>query len=54
MELLRGNNPDWPVSRRDVYGNEYKRWLHSDIKNMALPYVFNTYDTMLKLGNYIK
>ncbi len=52
MESQRGGG-DWPLSRKDIYGEQdYKRWLHSDIKNVALPYVFNTYDKMLTLGGF--
>ena len=50
MEAQRGDNQAWPTSRQGgFYGSN---WLHSDIKNMALPYVFNTYDTMLELGGF--
>ncbi len=49
MEALRGQNQEWPVTRIDntVFN---KRWLHSDIRNVALPYVYQTFDTMLSEG----
>ncbi|HHJ18895.1 MAG TPA: alpha/beta fold hydrolase, partial [Gammaproteobacteria bacterium] len=47
MEALRGDAQAWPASRTSSWG---KRWLHSDIKNIALPYVHHTFDTMLEIG----
>lgn len=47
MEVQR-EGEDWLLLRK--VGPYEIRWLHSNIKNMALSYVFNTYDKMLKLG----
>ena len=38
----------WPQERlKDEFKDD---WLHSDFRNMALPYVYQVYETMLKLG----
>jgi hypothetical protein len=50
MEDMRGSSdPPWPDERLADWD---KRWLHSDIKNVALPYVYHTFDEMLKLGDF--
>jgi len=41
----------WPQERTSkVYGD---RWLHSDIKNIAMPYLYPVYEIMLKEGEFI-
>jgi hypothetical protein len=50
MEALRGGNQEWPSSR--ITSTWQKRWLHNDIRNVALPYVCHTFDKMLDLGGF--
>lgn len=50
METLRGTTPAWPTERRD--SSRQKNWLHSDIRDIALPYVYQILDTMLVLGDF--
>jgi hypothetical protein len=53
MQTLRGANFSWPTER--VKGEERDHdWLHSDIKNLALPYVYNTYQQMLSTANLVE
>ena len=40
----------WPSTLLRVNWNN--RWLHSDIKSIALPYVHHTYDKMLEIGEF--
>lgn len=49
MEELRGGNKLWPPER---IKNWDKRWLHSDIRDVALPYVYHTLDEILKIGEF--
>ena len=42
----------WPSTLLRVNWNN--RWLHSDIKSIALPYVHHTYDKMLEIGEFKK
>ncbi len=51
METMRNDisQPPWPLEREDTWGD---RWLHSDIKDIALPYVHNTFDKMLESGDF--
>ena len=49
MQGLRRAVNGWPASRQSDWGN---RWLHSDFRNMALPYVVDTYDAMLDIGGF--
>ncbi|MDX2507831.1 MAG: hypothetical protein QNL62_25600 [Gammaproteobacteria bacterium] len=50
METLRGTTPAWPTERSS--SSRQKNWLHSDIRGIALPYVYQTLDTMLVLGDF--
>jgi hypothetical protein len=56
MQTMRdvdtSGNPYWPQSR--VSGFYGTRWLHSDIKNMATPYVYPIYEKMLKEGGFVQ
>ncbi len=47
METLRGVEPAWPAER---ISDRQKNWLHSDIRDIALPYVYTVFDTMLQKG----
>ncbi|TDJ28586.1 MAG: hypothetical protein E2O57_04235 [Gammaproteobacteria bacterium] len=49
MESLRGSN--WPQERLD--GPYVDRWLHSDIKNIGMPYIYPIYEEMLKEGGFV-
>ena len=50
METLRGSSdPAWPSER---ISSRQKNWLHSDFRNVALPYVYQTLDKMLELGEF--
>ena len=49
MEFLRGDAQAWPSER---FSSRQKNWLHSDIRDVALPYVYQTLDTMLDLGEF--
>ena len=50
MEAMRGNQGSpWPSERSADW---QRRWLHSDIRNVALPYVHHTFDKMLELGDF--
>jgi hypothetical protein len=52
MEALRDNaKSGWPTSRVNAWGT---RWLHSDVRDVALPYVYTTYEKMLNLGGLKK
>jgi len=51
MEDLRGNNQLWP-SERTASTDLNTRWLHSDIRNVALPYVYHSLDLMLEIGEF--
>jgi hypothetical protein len=49
MEALRGDN--WPQERTiEIFGD---RWLHSDVKNIAMPYLYPIYEIMLEEGKFI-
>ncbi len=47
QELRHG---DWPQERGGFFGN---RWLHSDIKNIGMPYIYPIYEEMLKIGKFV-
>jgi hypothetical protein len=37
--------PDWPAERDDLLRNKYDfDWFHSDLRGVALPYVYNVFD----------
>jgi len=40
----------WPASRMDLPGVGSK-WLHSDFRNVALPYVFPVYEKMIEISS---
>ena len=47
------NNP-WTDDRSDLpRPNDQTDWLHSDIKNVAMPYVHPTFETMLRVGGFL-
>jgi hypothetical protein len=50
MQALRGGDlAPWPDSRLE--NNDLLRdWVHSDIRDVALPFVYHTYEKMLELG----
>jgi hypothetical protein len=49
MEGQRGSH--WPQERSaGIFGD---RWLHSDIKNIAMPYLYPIYEIMLINGEFI-
>ena len=56
MEALRPRGwpqdpGSWPQERTSkVY---LDRWLHSDIKNIAMPYIYTIYEVMLIEGKFI-
>jgi len=49
MESLRGDIPAWPTIRSED-PKWATRWRHSDIRNVALPYVYHTFEKMLTIG----
>jgi len=49
MEAMRKKPVQWPVSRSALWK---KNWLHSDIRNVALPYIYPVFDKMLELGGF--
>lgn len=51
MEAMRGDNQAWPQERQTGFFGS--RWLHSDIKNISMPYIFPIYEKMLKEGGFI-
>jgi len=52
FETLRGSSvPAWPSASERI-STRQRSWLHSDFRNVALPYVYQTLDTMLELGDF--
>ena len=51
MQALRDDsNLGWPEEK--IVGGEFDlHWLHSDFRNMAMPYVYPVYEQMLDIGN---
>jgi hypothetical protein len=49
MEAERQNSCQWPA---EGHSEEFRagRWLHSDFKNVALPYVYQMYKAMINKG----
>jgi hypothetical protein len=47
MQSLRDEY--WPQERIKGEAEDY-HWLHSDIRNMAMPYVYQVYEKMLDIG----
>jgi len=44
-------NPDWPTEGHTNDDDDLGRWLHSDFRNVALPYVYAVFETMINRGN---
>jgi len=40
----------WPKERTSRNGEYASDWLHSDFKDIALPYVYPMYEKMLEIG----
>jgi len=51
MEVMRRPGNGWPASRQTLWGQS---WLHSDIRDVALPYVYPVFAQMLDLGGFTK
>lgn len=49
MQALRDPDNGWPASRAELWGT---RWLHSDVRNVAMPYVYEAYERILRLGGF--
>jgi len=48
--LMDGEQPDWPAERDDLLRNKYDfDWFHSDLRDVALPYVYNVFDKFVHI-----
>jgi len=48
--LMDGEQPDWPAERDDLLRNKYDfDWFHSDLRDVALPYVYNVFDKFVNI-----
>ncbi len=47
----RGRDLVWPTEGHTADGKSAGRWLHSDFKNVALPYVHKMYEEMINRGS---
>lgn len=54
MHLMRdldaSGQPQWPQGRVIEDPEHSHDWFHSDVRNMAVPYVYRVYETMLDIG----
>lgn len=50
LEFLGRNPSQWPVEGHDTKQTR-GHWLHSDFKNVALPYVHQMYENMISSGS---
>lgn len=51
MEALGRDSGTWPTEGHTADGKSAGRWLHSDFKNVALPYVHKMYEEMINRGS---
>jgi hypothetical protein len=51
MEALGRDSGIWPTEGHTADGRSAGRWLHSDFKNVALPYVHKMYEEMINRGS---
>jgi hypothetical protein len=51
MEAQGRTQNQWPTEGHTSDSRDAGRWLHSDFKNVALPYVFKMYQEMVNRGS---
>ena len=51
LEIQGRNASQWPVEGHTGDPKATGRWLHSDFKNAALPYVQRFYENMISIGS---
>ena len=49
MEADGRTQSQWPTEGH--FGPDVGHWLHSDFKNVALPYVYQMYQAMIEKGS---
>ncbi|MCF7761334.1 MAG: alpha/beta hydrolase [Cephaloticoccus sp.] len=50
MEQLGRTENQWPIDGHEKDNEAVGRWLHSDLKNVALPYVYQLFEAMIAKG----